>query len=321
MTNIMRWSEPILDTNESDHGQSQLPPQHFQTVRTPSIKNHSVTHYNNHLFCFGGYDGRRNHMSLMIYSIHEHQWKSVRAGGTPPPGRNGHTATLTFSRDGSPRIIIIGGWLGAGPLAADDTHVLDVNDGLNNLRWFQPPVQGTPPGPCNMHSADYVGDHRREVYVFRGGNGRAYLNDLHALNVDTYKWRKVNSSGKPPQQRANHASAVLEETSELFIFGGWNGKERLNDIHILDTKTSVWSAPRIFGEPPHPRAGMTLTASRGRLFLFGGSGTSSKCFHDLQIFDRKEMVSSHENHCFKHFCIEFNQFYSTKIVLVECDNT
>ena len=71
-----------------------------------------------------------------------------------------------------------------------------------------------------MHSADYFVT-RREVYVFRGGNGREYLNDLHALNVDTYTWRKVNTAGSLPQQRANHSSAILEETAELFIFGGW----------------------------------------------------------------------------------------------------
>lgn len=35
---------------------------------------------------------------------------------------------------------------------------------------------------------------------------------------------------------------------------------------------------------------MTLTALRGRIYLFGGSGTSSKCFHDLQILDRDEMA-------------------------------
>ena len=35
---------------------------------------------------------------------------------------------------------------------------------------------------------------------------------------------------------------------------------------------------------------MTLTALRGRLYLFGGSGTSSKCFQDLQILDRQEMA-------------------------------
>lgn len=193
--------------------------------------------------------------------------------------------------DEDAQIIIIGGWLGSGPLAASDTWILDISSGLSNLRWFQPPLRGTPPGPCNMHSADYISP-KGEVYVFRGGNGREYLNDLHALNVSTYVWRHVETEGTPPQQRANHSSAVLEyeDKCELFIFGGWNGSERLNDIFILDTETSTWSEPRVGGIKPHPRAGMTLTALRDRLYLFGGSGTSSKCFDDLQILDRKDMA-------------------------------
>ena len=158
----------------------------------------------------------------------------------------------------------------------------------------QQPTLGIPPGPCNMHSSDFIPT-QNEVYVFRGGNGREYLNDLHALDVESYEWRKVITHGTPPQQRANHSSALLDDThnggkSELFIFGGWNGSERLNDIHVLDTATSTWSTPRVMGVKPHPRAGMTLTALRGRLYLFGGSGTSSKCFDDLQVLDRKEMA-------------------------------
>ena len=244
----------------------------------------------------------------------------IAVEGSPPPGRNGHTATLAVDdvegTDSAGRIIIIGGWLGSGPLAASDVHVLELQCGSRNesnnrtdsanrnsnsnnsehenydrisLRWYQPPMMGLPPGPCNMHSADFVSKFR-EVYVFRGGNGREYLNDLHALNVDTYRWRRVETNGEIPQQRANHSSAFLEETGELFVFGGWNGRERLNDIHILDTETSTWTRPDVGGVLPHPRAGMTLTALRGRLFLFGGSGTSSKCFQDLQILDRKEMA-------------------------------
>lgn len=324
----------------------------------PTIKNHSVTHFNGYLFCFGGYDGRRNHMTLLIYSIAEERWirpqlqqqQSLEVGipgsatsinnnnnnnmelfhmadhsivvqGSPPPGRNGHSATLAMDDEENAKIVIIGGWLGTGPLAASDMHVLDVSAGGRQLRWYQPPLKGTPPGPCNMHSADYV-VHRREVYVFRGGNGREYLNDLHALHVDTLTWRLVETNGEAPQPRANHSSAMLEH--ELCLFGGWNGSERLNDIHILDTRTSTWTRPRVggilvsnqnpiivnledeigvnstmsshsciltivFGQP-HPRAGMTLTALRGRLLLFGGSGTSAKCFNDLQILDRQEMV-------------------------------
>lgn len=40
----------------------------------PTIKNHSVTYFNNHLYCFGGYDGRRNHNLLLLYNTREHRW-------------------------------------------------------------------------------------------------------------------------------------------------------------------------------------------------------------------------------------------------------
>jgi len=453
----MRWSEARPDPSSSPVASNSN--SRGGAATTPQIKNHSVTHHRGHLYCFGGYDGRRNHQTLLIYSLKKQRWitpsgiisdtsnGSVNGGiqtnerdnqqydsrmnftvrGVAPPGRNGHTATLatcrssqrrgrrrhhrvdpsatdnndngenrgnadnnatTTSSDAPPssgakevvdkalaelataidamdaeldsntpgsvndkqnsdsnhgslngnnaqggddvmsnnelsddglnqsdqdnapenlgedlddddddaQIIIIGGWLGSGPLAASDMWVLDISGGLERLRWHQPPILGTPPGPCNMHSADFIPT-RNEVYVFRGGNGQDYLNDLHALDVQTYVWRTVQTHGCPPQQRANHSSALLDDnggtasgTSELFVFGGWNGNERLNDIHVLDTATSTWSTPRALGVKPFPRAGMTLTALRGRLYLFGGSGTSSKCFDDLQVLDRKEMA-------------------------------
>jgi hypothetical protein len=312
----MKWTEistPPPSGNDNNNNNSP---------GAPTIKNHSVTYFANHLYCFGGYDGRRNHSTLLLFSIKEQRWirphhvgnvvaddlvvatteegrgvisdgapmeivegeradgnflgarqpelqqeqqqqqqpgeaqlvpdaagdqqpvphqqqpqpyvppyhqrdyvagdRSVLVSGNPPPGRNGHSATLATDPDDEDngKIIIIGGWLGTGPLAASDMHVLDISNGGKRLRWYQPAVRGTPPGPCNMHSADYVPS-RREVYVFRGGNGREYLNDLHALNVITMIWRKVETTGEIPQQRANHSSAFLEETGELVVFGGW----------------------------------------------------------------------------------------------------
>lgn len=298
----MKWSEIAHSSNGTDNNVNP---------GAPTIKNHSVTYFADHLYCFGGYDGRRNHQTLLMYSIKEKRWirphhvgnnvpgavgsasdgtagtapmevvnesgigeappaafpddqqqagtqvnpggdgipmarqeeelqqaqqpfippyqhdyvggdRSYLISGNPPRGRNGHSATLAIDPDDeeSAKIIIIGGWLGTGPLAASDMHVLDISNGGKRLRWYQPPVRGTPPGPCNMHSADFV-PARQEVYVFRGGNGREYLNDLHALNVQNMTWRKVETTGEIPEQRANHSSAFLEETGELFIFGGW----------------------------------------------------------------------------------------------------
>jgi hypothetical protein len=80
-----------------------------------------------------------------------------------------------------------------------------------------------------MHTADLF---KSEIYVFRGGNGRDYLNDLHALDVDTYKWRKVIAKGKYPPERANHGSSMLGQN--LYVFGGWNGNKRLNDLHLIN---------------------------------------------------------------------------------------
>jgi len=85
--------------------------------------------------------------------------------GDIPPGRNGHTATLAHSK-----IVVIGGWLGSGPLAAEDVWILDVAN-RDCVSWEHLPPIGEPPGPCNMHSADFLAC-RNEVFVFRGGNGR-----------------------------------------------------------------------------------------------------------------------------------------------------
>ena len=270
----MRWSEaPIPDGNGNDGINNN---NNNGTPTTPQIKNHSVTWHRGYLYCFGGYDGRRNHQTLLIYSLRDQCWMTPSAGvvvnnsnqhftvrGNPPPGRNGHTATLACSSrrsrqqrrqqrnnnnnrnvddvmnnddnqeaanqrpsdaevvvdqalaelaqnidamdaalennnsnnndpvmnssdaplnanenensqsgdnvnpmdaddnnnnnndneqqqqqqmeedddeddDEDAQIVIIGGWLGSGPLAANDMWVLDISGGLDRLRWFQP---------------------------------------------------------------------------------------------------------------------------------------------------------------------------------------
>lgn len=259
-----------------------------QGAPTPTIKNHTATVVSDHeLLVFGGYDGRRNHNTLYRFDCRTLRWQALGPGvtsGTPPAGRNGHTATLADRK----RLFVIGGWLGSGPLAAADTHVL----ALDTMSWHHPPTRGTPPGPCNMHTADYIA-HLRSILVFRGGDGREYLNDLHALHVDTLEWRKLHSTGEIPAPRANHSSVVVgAEQQHMLIFGGWDGQKRLNDMHVLDTFALTWSrvdtnAPALV---PHPRAGMTLASHRDRIFLFGGSGPSAKCYNDLHIYDPKGQI-------------------------------
>ena len=119
----------------------------------------------NRLFVFGGYDGRQNHNALWILDCDTWTWSQPHVSGTPPAGRNGHSATLVRSRAPSPGakggerrlLVFVGGWLGVGPLAATDLCLLDVDE----LAWVVPAAAAGggglgAPGPCNMHTADWV---------------------------------------------------------------------------------------------------------------------------------------------------------------------
>ena len=131
-----------------------------------------------------------------------------------------------------------------------------------------------------MHTADCL---NKTIYVFRGGDGRDYLNDLHALDTTTYAWSSVQAQGCYPPPRANHSSSLVGKN--LYIFGGWDGSKRLNDLYMLEIQTLTWSKITVEGESPAPRAGVSLCNVDNKLYLFGGSGPHAYCFNDLFVFD------------------------------------
>jgi len=124
--------------------------------------------------------------------------------------------------------------------------------------------------------------------VFRGGDGRAYLNDLRGLDLDTNSWYPVKTSGEQPPPRANHASTV--DDFRVYIFGGWDGTKRLNDLYVLDTRDMNWSLLKPTGCAPQARAGMTLSIIRDCLYLFGGSSHPTRCFNDVHVYDPREQA-------------------------------
>lgn len=156
-------------------------------------------------------------------------------------------------------------------------HILD----LDKLKWLNYEFTGEPPGPCNMHTSDSYED---KIYVFRGGDGKDYLNDLHELDTRSLHWRNVHDlGGTRPPPRANHSSSIIKHN--MYIFGGWDGSKRLNDLFVFSLKEFIWSQVQVVGESPAPRAGMELCNVNDKLFLFGGSGPHAYCFNDLYTFD------------------------------------
>ena len=63
---------------------------------TPTIKNHSVTYFQNHLYCFGGYDGLRNHSSLWIFDLMNKVWYDGNANNHNIANANGNCIRLAM---------------------------------------------------------------------------------------------------------------------------------------------------------------------------------------------------------------------------------
>jgi leucine-zipper-like transcriptional regulator 1 len=90
-------------------------------------------------------------------------------------------------------------------------------------------------------------------------------------------------TGKVPHVRANHGSAIVGHN--LYIFGGWSGTKRLNDLFTINLQRLQWSQIEYSGIKPNPRAGMPLVNYKNYLMLFGGSGSNSIYLNDLYFFD------------------------------------
>ncbi len=71
------------------------------------------------------------------------------------------------------------------------------------------------------------------MYVFGGvDKSQKRFNDLTKLDFQTLRWEKVSCLGCPPSERTFHASVMID--SILYVTGGFDGNERLNDSFIVN---------------------------------------------------------------------------------------
>ncbi|PIA63125.1 hypothetical protein AQUCO_00200865v1 [Aquilegia coerulea] len=99
--------------------------------------------------------------------------------------------------------------------------------------------------------------------------------------------------GTPPSPRDSHSCTTVG--NNLFVFGGTDGRDPLNDLHILDTSTNTWISPSLRGEVPETREGHSAALVGKRLFVFGGCGKSRDSsnevyYNDLYILDTENLV-------------------------------
>jgi hypothetical protein len=203
-------------------------------------------------------------------------WILLKVSGVTPSARYGHAVGCYRN------MFIIHG--GRGRLKSlRDVGVLD----MTSRTWLD--VQDIDrPAPRYLHSGSIVG---RYLIIFGGRNARGKVfNDVHALDLETWRWYKPSVQGAIPEPRYGHSCVVIGY--DIVMTGGRLASGKLaspSSVYVLDARTWEWSHRECLrGSMPNPRAFHSLSFARNSLFLVGGEtntpyDTPTNTLHQLDI--------------------------------------
>jgi len=139
--------------------------------------------------------------------------------------------------------------------------------------WLEVEVDTTssspPPSARSLHTASLWNDC---MFVFGGFDGVERRNDMYVFNFTTKTWRVVdNATGSPPTPRDRHSSVVYRNS--LYIFGGFDGHARTNDLYRFDIETSNWTQilpSTLESTIPTPRHSHSAVVYNDSMIVYGG---------------------------------------------------
>merc|ERR1719316_734485 len=81
------------------------------------------------------------------------------------------------------------------------------------------------------------------------------------------QWSSMRSAGQVPSPRYFHASVTYG--NGLFLFGGYSGQERLNDLYEFRFNCNTWFVLST-EDPPSGRSSLVAEVYNNSLYVFGG---------------------------------------------------
>ncbi|KAM6458175.1 leucine-zipper-like transcriptional regulator 1 isoform 3-T3 [Liasis olivaceus] len=177
-----------------------------------------------------------------------------------------------------------------GKTMLNDLLRFDVKD----CSWCRAFTTGTPPAPRYHHSAVVYGS---SMFVFGGYTGDIYSNsnlknknDLFEYKLATGQWTEWKIEGRLPVARSAHGTTVYSD--KLWIFAGYDGNARLNDmwtISLQDKDLTCWEEIKQTGEIPPSCCNFPVAVCKEKMFVFSGQ-SGAKITNNLFQFEFKEKI-------------------------------
>ncbi|ROT72898.1 putative kelch domain-containing protein 4 [Penaeus vannamei] len=239
------------------------------------------------LILFGGeyFNGSKTFMfnDLFFYTIKQDRWIQVRSPGGPTP-RSAHQA-VALSQGGG-QLWIFGGEF-TSQSQSQFHHFRDLwVFHFKTKTWEK--IQA--PGGPSARSGHRMVALKKNLIVFGGFHDNSfdckYFNDVHAFNLEEYKWQKLEVSGKGPCPRSACQMVPISD-GRVLIYGGYSKQKLKRDVEKGVTHTDMhllcpdkhdttglkwkWQSVKQAGIRPSPRCGFSLAPTGSdKAILFGG---------------------------------------------------
>lgn len=232
-----------------------------------ALRAHTASVVDKRIFVFGGGDGPDYFNDLYVLDTVTLDWSKPTCSGTVPTPRRAHTESTVGSK-----IYIFGG--GDGNSALNETYLLDTE----KLSWTKLSCKGAVPDPRGYHTSAAVGD---KVVIFGGSDTQECFSDVVVLDTQTLTFTKKKLASA--KCRYSHTMTAVGN-SWLFIFGGCDGTEYVDELNILNIHTLEWLNVSVNGKKPAPRGYHSALFYDCRLWVFGGSAGEG-VFEDVAVLD------------------------------------
>lgn len=177
-------------------------------------------------------------------------------------------------------------------ICSNALYIFNLEHGL----WYQPIVDGNKPLPRFGHSMTLLSNN---LIIFGGRKTVTYLNDLYILDLGMMEYSAVKCKNTPPLSRGFH-SALPFSNNQILVSGGCCALGALQDVHIFNIDTRMWTSVVCPPLTSMPRAGHSilglgctvashkdqdgdrddLVTTQCELLVFGGSDGAGNFYND-----------------------------------------
>ncbi|KAL7334693.1 hypothetical protein PS15p_200283 [Mucor circinelloides] len=280
---------------------------HRRPSRSKSKHRHTTTSYSSSSSTTKSHSHSKQHVNSSNNKTPDHlaaaiELSTTNAVAAPAPAAGMYwSRTLTYGRGPSrplrahtanligEKLYVFGGC--DTSLCFNTLYILD----MDTMTWSKPrTINQQGPPPCRAHSCTVVerdlgsGKRSHQLYIFGGGNGPDYFQDIYVLDVETLVWSKPNiEADTRPSKRRAHTTCLWDD--KIIVIGGGDGARALDDVHMLDisnphAQVLRWEKLQTSGSPPPARGYHTSNLVKDKLVVFGGSD-GHDCFEDVHVLD------------------------------------